>query len=137
MKAFPLEFMEQGFFSRLLLVYSIPSGIKYTFPPPPDLKVQNELIILLHKIREKVVGEIKLAESSMELLDSIYKNWPGLDDLRFQHYENRRFDHLLKLCLVCAASRCSPIIEKQDVIYANTVSFFYRKINAKSIRRIR
>lgn len=132
-QAFPTESIGQGFFSRLLLVYGEPSGIKYTFPPPPDLKLQAALTSLLHRIKEEVVGEVTMTSSAMELLDSIYKEWPGIDDIRFEHYANRRLTHLLKLCLVLAASRISTAIELEDVVYANTLLTFTEQLMPKAL----
>ena len=119
--AFPVEAIGQGFFSRLLLVYGEPSGVKYTFPPTPDLDIQAKLIVLLHRIKEEVRGEIRMAPDVMDLLDGIYKGWKGIDDVRFEHYANRRLTHLLKLCLVVVASRVGTVMEVRDVIYANTL----------------
>jgi len=123
-QAFPTESIGQGFFSRLLLIYGEPSGVKYTFPPKPDTELQAQLISLLHKIKEKVVGEITMTHGAMRLLDAIYKKWPGIDDIRFEHYANRRLTHLLKLCLVIVASKIGTVIDVDDVIYANTLLTF-------------
>jgi hypothetical protein len=132
-QAFPTESIGQGFFSRLLLVYGEPSGVKYTFPPAPDTELQSKLIALLHKIKENVIGELTMSRPAMDLLDSIYKKWPGIDDIRFEHYANRRLTHLLKLCLVVTASRLGTEIEKQDVVYANTLLSFTEQLMPKAL----
>lgn len=132
-QAFPTESIGQGFFSRLLLVYGEPSGIKYTFPPPPDTALQAKLVQLLHKIKETVKGELKMTEPAMDLLDKIYKGWEGIDDPRFEHYANRRLTHLLKLCLVVTASRLSNIIEEPDVVHANTLLTFTEQLMPKAL----
>lgn len=119
--AFPVEAIGQGFFSRLLLVYGEPSGIKFTFPPPPDTVQQGLLIALLHRIKEEVKGEIVMSEEATELLHKIYHGWSGIDDVRFEHYANRRLTHLLKLCLVVVASRVGNTMQVRDVVYANTL----------------
>lgn len=131
--AFPTESIGQGFFSRLLLVYGEPSGVKYTFPPPPDTVLQNQLISLLHRIKEEMTGEIVMSEEAMSLLDSIYKNWEGIDDIRFEHYANRRLTHLLKLCLVVAAASLSREIDKNVVVYANTLLTFTEQLMPKAL----
>ena len=59
-----------------------------------------------------------------ELLDTIYTSWKGIDDVRFDSYSNRRFTHLLKLCLIHAAAAMSQTITKDIVICANTVLHF-------------
>lgn len=120
-QAFPTDTVGQGFFSRLLLVYGEPSGVKYTFPNPPDREIQESLITYLHEIKRKVVGEVGITEEAKDLIEIIYHTWSDLEDIRFEHYSNRRLPHLLKLCLVLTASRISTTIEAQDVVYANTL----------------
>lgn len=119
--AFPTEILGQGFFSRLLLIYGEPSGKKITFPKPPSTEDTRLITEYLKLIKTKVRGAAKLDSTSEKLLDKIYKGWQGLDDVRFESYSNRRFTHLLKLCLIHAAARCSVEITEDDVIYANTV----------------
>jgi hypothetical protein len=70
---------------------------------------------------------------AMQLLDRIYKAWPGLSDLRFEHYANRRLTHLIKLCLVCCISRLGTTIEQEDVIYANTILSFTEQLMPKAL----
>lgn len=132
-QAFPTESIGQGFFSRLLLVYGEPSGVKYTFPPPPDLDLQAELIAKLHAIKENVKGELAMSPEAETLLDAIYKSWAGIDDLRFEHYTNRRLTHLLKLCLIVTASRVGTSITKDDVVYANTLLSFTEQLMPKAL----
>jgi len=132
-QAFPPESLGQGFMSRLLLVYGEPSGVKFTFPPPPDLELQAELLELLHRIKEEVRGELKMEDDAMELLDSIYNNWAGIDDPRFEHYANRRLTHLIKICLVITASRLGKAISRQDVITANTLLTFTEGLMPKAL----
>lgn len=120
-RAFPPEILGQGFFSRLLLVHADPTGIRITFPKSPSteniLKLREHLV----KIKEYCKGEVLLSEKAEILLDKIYKSYKGIDDSRFEHYSGRRFPHLLKLCLIIAASRMSKVIDARDVIVANTI----------------
>lgn len=132
-QAFPTEAIGQGFFSRLLLVYGEPSGVKYTFPPPPDTELQELLIDYLKAIKAEMVGEVTMTEEAIELLDKIYHSWEGIDDVRFEHYTNRRLTHLLKLCLVVAAARINKVIELTDVVYANTILTFTEQLMPKAL----
>lgn len=132
-QAFPPESVGQGFFSRLLLIYGEPSGVKYTFPPPPDTDLQNQLIDMLHKIKEVMSGEIKMSHRAEKLLDKIYRAEEPMEDIRFEHYMNRRLTHLLKLCLVIVASRMSHIIEEKDVLEANTLLSFTESLMPKAL----
>jgi hypothetical protein len=120
-QAFPTEIIGQGFFSRLLLIYGEPNGRKITFPKSPDTSATAELIKYLHAIKSNCVGGATLEPLAESLLDKIYKSWGGVDDVRFESYSNRRFTHLLKLCLIHSAARLGRSISEADVIYANTV----------------
>jgi len=132
-QAFPVDTIGQGFFSRLLLVYGEPSGVKYTFPNPPDLVLQKRLINLLHTIKTEVVGEIGISEKARDLVHIIYHNWENLTDVRFDHYSNRRLQHLLKLSLVITASRISTEISFEDVVSANTLLTFTEHLMPKAL----
>ena len=132
-QAFPTESIGQGFFSRLLLVYGEPTGVKYTFPPVPDEDTKLQLIALLHKIKANLSGEVTMSPEAMELLDSIYKNWVGIDDNRFEHYTNRRLTHLIKLALVITASKIKEQIDVSDVIEANTLLSFTEHLMPKAL----
>jgi len=132
-QAFPTESIGQGFFSRLLLIYGEPSGVKYTFPPPPDLEIQTLLVDYLQRIKKEVNGEVTMTPEAMELLDNIYKTWPGIDDIRFEHYTNRRLTHLLKLCLVLTAARIATLIEVDDIIAANTLLTFTEQLMPRAL----
>jgi len=105
----------------MLLVYADPSGKKITRPQVPDPAETEELVKYLAEIKTKCAGEISVTRAADKLLDKIYKTYIPMEDVRFESYAGRRFDHLLKLCLVVAASRLSTEITEQDVIYANTI----------------
>lgn len=132
-QAFPPEAIGQGFFSRLLLIYGEPSGVKITFPPPPDQAIADELIAHMHKIKETVRGEMVLAPDATDLVDKIYVSWKNLSDARLEHYANRRLIHLLKLCLVVTAARLSLVISVEDVIYANTILTYTEYLMPKAL----
>lgn len=119
--AFPVESIGQGIFSRILLVHGEPSGRRITFPEPPDSQTTALMLELLVHIKHACLGNAELTLPAKSLLDKIYKSYKGLPDVRFDSYSNRRFTHLLKLCLIVAASRLSIQISEEDVIYANTI----------------
>jgi energy-coupling factor transporter ATP-binding protein EcfA2 len=119
--AFPPESLGQGFFSRTLLIHGEASGRKITFPPRPSPEKIAKLIGMLHEIRRACQGEVTLSNEAATMIDRIYLEWQPLDDVRFDSYSTRRLTHLLKLCLVTAAARASPIVNESDVLYANTL----------------
>lgn len=119
--AFPVEAIGQGIFSRLLIIQGYKTGKQITVPPTPDAKLTEGLIERFQAMQSQVAGEIKLSASAYKLLDKIYKTFPGLKDVRFESYNNRRLTHLIKLSLITAASKLSRTIEEIDIIKANTI----------------
>lgn len=119
--AFPAEAIGQGIFSRLILVHGERTDRKITFPVPPSSSHTALILEQLRAVSLIAKGEATLKDDAKEALDTIYKNWQGIDDVRFSSYSNRRFTHLIKLCLITSASAYRNTIELEDVIYANTM----------------
>jgi len=119
--AFPPEILGQGFFSRMLLIYGEPTGKRITFPTPPSELLTAELVQYLYKIKQQCIGAISMTRGAETLLDKIYQQGDTIDDARFDSFNNRRFTHLLKLCLVVSACNLSTTLSEDDVLYANTI----------------
>jgi hypothetical protein len=119
--AFPKESIGQGIFSRLLLIHGESTGKRIAFPTPPSEKATAALIQCLLQIRAIACGEATLSEDAKAMLEYIYNSWRAFDDIRFESYSNRRFTHLLKLCLIHAAASKSSEIRQDHVVLANTV----------------
>jgi hypothetical protein len=119
-EAFPSRIIGQGFFSRLLLVYAEPSGVKITWPRRPTDEETAQILEWLFRFQQ-LTANVSLTAGARLLLDKIYQNWKGVDDVRFESYSNRRFAHLLKLCLIHTAVRLGTSIQEDDIVYANTV----------------
>lgn len=120
-EAFPPQSIGQGFLSRLLLVFGESSGKKITFPERPSDEIKQELTARFEAIRNEVTGEATMSDKAREMLEVIYRTFPGLEDARFKHYSTRRFTHLLKLCMLVAATRVRKNIMAEDVLFANTL----------------
>lgn len=131
-RLFPPEAQEQGFFSRNIFVYAEPIGRKYVIPPIPDQELRDELIEHLHKMKT-IKGKLVLNRSGYETLDAIYHSWEGMRDPRFDAYDNRRSIHLLKLAMVITVARLSKVVEKEDIIYANTILTFTESYMPKAL----
>ena len=131
--AFPPEILGQGFFSRLLLVYGEPSGRRITFPRSPPPEETEHIVTYLKAIASYHKGDIPYTDSAKLLLDHIYKNTKGNSDPRFDSYFNRRFVHLLKLCLVICASHLEKIISERTVIEANTYLSYIETLMPKAL----
>lgn len=119
--AFPAEAVGQGFMSRLLFIHGEPSGRKIAFPKKPPEELADRIVSFISEIRGAVSGEAKLTSSAENALQTIYLTWTEIDDYRFKYYSTRRFTHLIKLVLICAAMRKSTLIDVPDVLLANTL----------------
>lgn len=117
----PPEALGNGFMSRILFVFAEETGIKITFPSPPDENLGTQLSEHLKQIKENVSGETKISKDARHILDRMYKEFHGIDDPRFTSYATRRFTHLLKLCLIFAAADLRSEINVEDALKANTL----------------
>ncbi len=131
--AFPTEILGQGFFSRILLIYGEPNGKRITFPKPPDPEHTRFLIEYLRRIKQSSFGPANLTRSAELLLEKIYTSASTIEDVRFESYYTRRFSHLLKLCLITSAARCSKDISECDVIHANTILTHTERLMPKAL----
>lgn len=118
---FPQEVIGQGFFSRVVAVHAKPTGKRITWPHEPDEEETRELLDHLRRIKTNCQGQITFTKEAYHLVDVIYQNWKEVDDVRFASYSNRRHTHFLKLVALHTVARCSMVVEKEDVIYANTI----------------
>jgi hypothetical protein len=132
-KLFPPEATEQGFFSRMLFIYAEPKGREYTIPPEPNAELRDKLLVQLHLIKDKVQGKITITKDAFVLLDSIYMKWGGMDDVRFDSYENRRIIHLLKLAMLLMATKLRTEITRADILEANTILSFTEQLMPKAL----
>lgn len=132
-QSFPTESIGTGLFSRLLMVYSPPSGRRITFPIGHDDIGYASLCSKLNKIKLEIRGEISLDKSAINTLDEIYQGYEYLEDVRFKSYSTRRFTHLLKLCQICAAASYKTIISQDTVVYANTIMHYTESLMPKAL----
>lgn len=116
----PIEAIGQGYTSRKIFVHGEPTGRKITFPSPVDQKLKNRMCERLKAIGE-LHGEIKFTPGAKALLERIYKEYVPIDDFRFQHYNTRRFDHILKLCAIHTAMDNILETREDHVLMANTI----------------
>ncbi len=122
--AIPPEALGNGFMSRVIFVHSEPTGKKITFPKPRSQELCDKLTLHLQEIKENALGEITYTDKAACILDKMYKDYVPVDDYRFSHYGTRRFTHLLKLCIILAASDLRTEITEEDALNANTILFY-------------
>lgn len=116
----PKDCKDHGILSRLIIVYCDPTPKKVAFPEPPDPKIQEYLVNQFKEIT-KLSGEVTIDPDAKKFLKKIYETYSPLLDSRLQGYNGRRFDHLLKLCVVLAACRLVKVIDTDIVEEANTI----------------
>lgn len=119
--AFPPEILGQGFFSRLLLIHGESNGIRIPFPTNPSAEDTRRIVEDLRNISQGVGGMATLSPDAEGKLSDIYMEGYRVDDIRFDSYSNRRFTHLLKLCLIACAARGDSVVRGEDVVYGHTV----------------
>jgi len=132
-QSFPTEVIGQGFFSRMMLIYSEPSGKRIPFPPPPDEVKYIELVQQVKNIKNTIIGEIQIEPEARKALSAIYHEWIDLEDTRFRSYSTRRFTHLLKLSMVCAATKLETTITSDTVLYANSILHYSESLMPKAL----
>jgi hypothetical protein len=123
-EAFPPQTIGQGFLSRLILVYGEGSGKKIPFPEKPSEELRTALTDFFAEIKATVTGEVTMSPRASQMLETIYRTFEGVDDVRFKHYSTRRFTHLLKLCILVSAANLRTEIGASDVLLANTLLTF-------------
>ncbi len=120
-EAFPPSILHNGFLSRLILVWGQKTGERIAFLQDRDSEERQWLADHITSVREGIDGQLNFTPEAIKALGEIYRDWDELEDSRFVTYGQRRYTHLLKLCVVCAASTGKLVIEYADVLYANTL----------------
>lgn len=118
---FPPQAIGQGFLSRMLLIFSEPSGRKYAFPEAPNPEKEAALIAAVQRMKTEIVGAYELTQKAKDVLNVLYNTYEGFADVRFTSYFTRRYTHLLKMCIICAACKFKKTIGVEEVILANTI----------------
>lgn len=121
-RAFPPEIIGQGFLSRLILIHGARTGKKIAFPVTPTDEA-TACITKHFKAMRSYCYEAKqliIPPSSLHLLETLYNEWKDISDIRFVGYNNRRFTHLLKLCVILSGSRLRQVLEPETIVEANT-----------------
>lgn len=111
----PKEAIGGGLTSRMILVYGedaekIESRPKRT---PHEKQLFDELSNELVEIADRCQGEYTATDGWYELYDAFYKDnrqRQVVPDEKFAHYCGRRQVHLMKLCMVVAASRSNTMV---------------------------
>lgn len=131
--AFPPTIIGQGFFSRILLIHGEKTRPKIPWPTPPSLEHTAAIVQRLAQMKQVMRGQIDPTHGAKVLLAQIYMQPDTIKDQRFASYFNRRFTHLLKLCLVVAACKFEKEITESTVIQANTYLTYVQNLMPKAL----
>lgn len=118
---FPPQAIGQGFLSRMLLIFSEPSQRKIAWPTQPSAEQHKTLIECVQKIHKEIQGPMDFTPQAKQVLTVLYNTYEGFSDVRFTSYFTRRYTHLLKLCILCAAINLTRVIGLKEVVLANTI----------------
>lgn len=117
----PPEAIGNGFCSRFIFVHSEPTGRFITFPAEPDPTRRDAIIHEIRTIKQQARGPIRIDPDAVPIFDRIYREFRPIDDVRFTHYSTRRFTHLLKLCIIIAATYSRSYVTAKDAIRCNAI----------------
>lgn len=133
MDCFPAQILSQGFFSRMIFVHSEKLNVKIHEPRAP-LDEETEVVLkFAGRIKALCTGEFQITSEANDTLRLIYDTYLPLEDIRFKSYSNRRYTHLLKMCIIHAAARESTEISHEIVVLANTVLNYTEQFMPKAL----
>jgi len=133
MRCFKPHMLEQGFFSRMLFVYSEKRTDRIYKPHIPTAAERSVIHNHLLTLMTNCMGEYEIEPEADKLLEKIYTTQKDIDDIRFKSYSNRRYIHLLKLALIHSISAGDSKITATSVLRANTVLTYTEMFMPKAL----
>lgn len=130
--AFPPEALGNGFLSRVLMIYSEPTGTK--IPWPSELCNEKKAALVKRmKLIKAVSGGFKVSAEAKALGSELYSKEIPVDDPRFNYYAQRRYIHLLKLSLIMAVADLDTEIKREHMLRANTMLAVAEKVMPRAL----
>lgn len=120
-RAMPKAAAGQGILSRMILVYGARKYKSIPWPKPMPTDMQDKVSELANEIYTSLHGEFTQSPEAEDYASQLYDYPLEISDARFAYYAERRFDHLIKLAMVLAATRLSMRIEKSDYVEAHRI----------------
>lgn len=117
----PPSSIGQGFTSRIIFVYA--NEKHKSIPRPAKLPARHEKYIkeLYGHLYYNFDGQMRETPEATEAINANYEKSSKLNDPRFVYYQDRRQQHLIKLAITLAASRCSNEITHDDIQDADII----------------
>lgn len=119
-KAMPLDTVGIGLTSRIIFVYQDTPRVRPAFPKlSPEQEAMKELLVADLTSMSNITGEYRLSPEAKAKYEEWYQariEHPNITgDPRLNGYYERKPMHLLKLCMIVAASfRDEPLIQESD-----------------------
>lgn len=111
----------QGFSTRMMFVYSKPTGKKIYKPAPQD-KASKAYIASRTSFAASMEGEMTMDASADKLSENLYLNYTSpLTDSRFLGYFQRRQGHMFKVAMCLAAGEGRRNISAKDIADAHAL----------------
>lgn len=107
---------DQGFMSRVIMIFAADMiRPKLFFEPPDNTKANENLLFDLRRISE-LIGKMEWEEEAMVAMEYWHQAGgpPIPDHPKLVHYTTRRTIHLLKLSMISAVSRRSDMLIKLE-----------------------
>lgn len=103
---------DQGFISRVLLIYSGESSVSELFADTTLLRLPRQELVHDLKIIANMYGKMMFTEESAGAISAWHKakGPPAPEHPKLIHYNTRRTAHLLKLCMVASAASSNDLI---------------------------
>jgi len=122
--AFPPEIIGQGFLSKLLLIYGDVTDKRISWPAPIDDTLGLKLVATLKNLIDLPEFVYGITVTARDLLSTIYQAHVRVNDPRFSSYENKRHEHLLKLCAIICSLNKGRTVTTDHVLAANTILYY-------------
>lgn len=110
----PKSAVGQGFTSRIVFVFGNYKHCLIPWPEDLNVNLQKQIEHTYKYIADSIHGAFDLTAEAKTFLGKEYSRPANLNDPRFIHYCERRFTHLLKLCISLAAARRAKTITIED-----------------------
>lgn len=111
----------QGFLSRLILVYGRRKYKSIARPPTPPVELVDRVKEHLNHVYYEFNGAFDETPEGRAYSESLYNTPLEITDPRFGYYNERRYDHLIKLAMCLAAARRDRVICKEDYEQAHRI----------------
>lgn len=114
--ALPNNSVENGFLTRVILVYGAATNRRIARPKSPDKQLRDKLLTGFRNCYDRNDRAFHEDDNAATALDAIYMDYKiRVHDTRFINYKSRRHEHLIKITMCLAALEGRDNIMLRDV----------------------